>query len=384
MSVTRLDENENENDIFKFTSSHLWPSPLRPMVSNTALLAVALATLAYASVGAQNENENEPKHVEGRHSHQAVAARIASLESMVKQKDGQLQQIAELSGAPVGRPSPRAGAGGHFISNAIGVLSGGLALTRETPTAGALTCPALSAKLRALPIVDIGAHDGTDYTIPAAKLGHRVYSYEPTPYKYDNIVKLLNETPGVGHTTSLAGFRDAPKGGVLLRKAVACSIHEGKTNFTVTKSMGGVGNSLHAGALPGYMKDGSVQVEVALTTLPVGLQDLQAEDNGVYLLKIGSQGHELHILRGALDYMKAHPAYIVFFEYYPKGLKAHGGGPLDLLTPLVDELGYTCFNARAVNEQRALTFEEFIEAYPVGNRGFGKFTDVTCVRLDLI
>jgi hypothetical protein len=94
--------------------------------------------------------------------------------------------------------------------------------------------------------------------------------------------------------------------------------------------------------------------------------------------------HELHILRGAQEYMEKYPVYIVFLEYYPKGLRAHGTDPMDLLVYLVDTLKYTCFDMRLKKGIGALSFREFINAYPVGNRGWGSFTDLACVRLDLI
>lgn len=81
--------------------------------------------------------------------------------------------------------------------------------------------------------------------------------------------------------------------------------------------------------------------------------------------------------------MKTHPVYIIFLEYFPKGLRAHHTDPMDLLTFLVDTLGFTCFDMR-MGKVGSVTFSEFIAKYPAGNHGFGSFTDLACVRLDLI
>lgn len=143
-------------------------------------------------------------------------------------------------------------------------------------------------KYRDLPIVDIGAHDGTDYTIPGATRGHRVYCYEPTPKKFNNIVQSLHRLePKVMHTTNHEGFRNAAPGTVLLRPQLAVSDKPGHAKFSVTEVMGGVGNSLQSDALPGWMKERSTMVHINLTTLSA---DLALEDKGVYLLKIDSQG----------------------------------------------------------------------------------------------
>lgn len=50
-----------------------------------------------------------------------------------------------------------------------------------------LTNPKLPKRFRQLPVVDVGANDGRDYTLPAALLGHRVYSFEPTPTLFDKM-----------------------------------------------------------------------------------------------------------------------------------------------------------------------------------------------------
>jgi len=266
----------------------------------------------------------------------------------------------------------------HYISSAI-TLWANRSFTEVYNGLEALIDSPFSARYRRLPVVDIGTHDGSDCTIPAAKQGHRVYSYEPTPLLYDRLVRTFTRK-GVAHVRKLDGFRKAPPGHVLLRKAVACSDKEGFAQFTVApKAL--VGNSLNADAIPKFMTTGATQVNVTLRTLN---EDLKAEDKGVFLLKIDAQGHEYHILRGGAEYIKTHPVYIIFLEYFPKGLLAHKVDPKDLLMFLTDELGYTCFDPR-YQGAASRTFDQFIaDNFRKKGPSWGLFTDLACFRFDLL
>ena len=66
----------------------------------------------------------------------------------------------------------------HYISSVLTYFTHTKVV--EGQTLSALTCNCVPERYRLLPVVDVGAHDGKDYTIPAAKLAHRVYSNEPT------------------------------------------------------------------------------------------------------------------------------------------------------------------------------------------------------------
>ena len=76
--------------------------------------------------------------------------------------------------------------------------------------------------------------------------------------------------------------------------------------------------------------------------------ELVNETEGVYLLKIDAQGHDMHVLRGAADYIRTHPVYVILLEFSPMLMKAGGVEPLDLLHLLYDDLGYQCFDARKI------------------------------------
>lgn len=237
--------------------------------------------------------------------------------------------------------------------------------------------------------MDVGANDGRDYTLPAALLGHRVYSFEPTPEKYHVIVQRLARlaSSNVSHTTELDAFSSRPPGSVYLREGVAVSNHSGRATLTATRRSGqDAANSLHGlSALPRNARKNTRELPVALTTLS---EVLAAERHGVFLLKIDAQGHELHVLQGARAYIASHPVYYILLEYYPKGLKAGHVNPLELLRTLQHELGYQCFDLRcsgAKAHQNAITFAQFVRKYPPTTANeFGTWTDLLCTRFDLL
>ena len=243
---------------------------------------------------------------------------------------------------------------------------------------------------RRLPIVDIGAHDASDFTIPAAQLGHRVYMYEPTAHKAENILGKLDGL-GIAHTSELKGFARAKSGTVLFRSATAVSEAAGWAMFFFTPpgQALGVANSLSRGAMPTRQRHISRQANVTLVSLD---DELAAEADGVYMLKIDAQGNELSILRGAKGYLTSHSVPIVHLEYNPKGLAAASASPLELLTLLTVELGYTCFDMREGTKANGehvppLALNAFVKKYsghPNDNHGYGRFTDLQCIRLDLL
>jgi hypothetical protein len=103
-------------------------------------------------------------------------------------------------------------------------------------------------------------------------------------------------------------------------------------------------------------------------------------------LSVSSQ--EYHILQGARAYIRAHPVHYILLEYYPKGLRAGGVNPIDMLRLLQHELGYQCFDLRCNPGGRgagARTFEQFVRAYPaMAANEFGTWSDLLCTRFDLL
>lgn len=251
----------------------------------------------------------------------------------------------------------------------------------------------LPKHLKSLPIVDVGVHDGSDFTLPAARAGHKVYAYEPTGVKYKKILKTL-QSNDIPFTDDLTAFRRPEAKGVLLRRNVACSGHSGSAMFTTSTHGGGVVNSLYSGALPKADIAKSVRENVTLVTLS---EDLKEEKDGLLLLKMDCQGCEYHGLLGARDYIKSHKVYVIFLEFFSKGLQAADKqAPERLLDLLTIDLGYQCFDARSPKHSKEhvvsgpLSLKDFAAKYHFDERltkkygGYGRFTDLLCTKFDLL
>ena len=263
----------------------------------------------------------------------------------------------------------------------------------------------LAARHRNLPVVDIGTNLGQDLTIPAAQLGHTVYSFEPTPATYGKLLRNLghhnisfsrdlrdqnlhNSTQKIARTNqrehrqqrTTVDQGNARRGHVFALN-MAVSNRSGVAEL-VQDRVGGYSNSLNgAAALPRNWAASTVSVNVS--TLD---SILQHEEQGLFLLKIDSQGHEYHVLTGALEYIKTHPIYAILLEYYPKGMAAAGVDPLDLLYLLYRQLGLQCFDIGPHAAKTSLSLEDFAQkAYPVGNSSFfGRWTDLLCLNFRLV
>lgn len=249
----------------------------------------------------------------------------------------------------------------------------------EQKTTALLLSSLLPQSVRRLPIIDVGAHDATDYTIPAASLGHRVYCFEPTPDKYNQIVESLSKQK-ILHVNTFKHFSKKPPGTVFLQQELAVSNERGRDKFLVSTIHGGVGNSLKAQAVPKWIRDQSKYVEVELLPLDYVLA-AAGEQDGVYMLKIDAQGHEFHILNGTRHYITSSKVYVIHLEYCANCFEPQGITGIQILE-FLHWHGYKCYDARAENEL-GVSFEAFIDKYKRTSSGWGKFTDLTCLRRDL-
>ena len=167
-------------------------------------------------------------------------------------------------------------------------------------------------------------------------LGHRVYSFEPTPSSYARATQALSER-GIPWTEQADGFQHAAPGTVLALNAAASNesgsivlsmacFRPWKSDGSCDEKGGGYANSLHGGAIPAFYKRREVRVK------QLTLSDVLAhEPAGVYMLKIDAQGHEHHVLQGARRYLSKLPIHMILLEFSPKLLRAAGSDPVALL-----------------------------------------------------
>lgn len=280
-----------------------------------------------------------------------------------------------------------------YISQALAILTGGTSLHSEVKDIQALTYNLLPPRIRRLPVVDVGAHFGEDLVIPSAKLGHRVYAFEPWQGSYLEMERNVKKYNLTG-TRSLHNFTNAPPGTVFMPSRTAVSNRTGKARLTVSPMYNGVANTL-GGTKSMPAKYAAIATHQWVST--VRLSDVLADEiGGVYLLKIDAQGHEYHILKGAADYIRRRPVYMIMLEFTPFALTAQGVDPMALLKLLTEDFGYQCFDGRKFrpvwfqrqkHKRLAMTLEEFNASYnpePRRHFRFGDWTDLTCLRFDLM
>ena len=251
----------------------------------------------------------------------------------------------------------------------------------------------LPRHVQQLPIIDAGAHNGMDLLVPAAKLGHRAYAYEPSYWSLMALESNLRRSNiSYGHWTRVADFRNAAPGTVRTQRA-AVSDTSGKSVFLESALYGGVASTLGgAAAMPANYAAASRNRTVRTVRLD---DELKQESDGIFLLKLDIQGAEYRALTGGADYLKRRRVYVIMLEFSPFLLLGNGASPLKLLQLLSIDLSYQCFARHfrpALLRNRShdglvMTLTDFSQSLsPVSTRKnkFGDWTDLTCVRLDLL
>mmetsp|Transcript_27793 Transcript_27793/g.46509 ORF Transcript_27793/g.46509 Transcript_27793/m.46509 type:complete len:326 (+) Transcript_27793:65-1042(+) len=201
-------------------------------------------------------------------------------------------------------------------------------------------------------IVDIGLKDGQE-TLAAVTSGYVVYAFEPIPLYCAQVRKALKlrgleyfdvklHPDGAMFDISLP----LPKEGhgiCYLFCVAAGANHDWKTIY-----LHEFGTSFHDETA--RQLGNSIEVQV------VPISDYVKVD--VFFMKIDSQGHEVDVMRGALDLYNNYVVRMVGMEFWPKGLNMAGQSPKTLLDILARELKLTCFD---LDLSSPLHPEEFTE-----------------------
>ena len=169
-------------------------------------------------------------------------------------------------------------------------------------------------------MLDIGANIGLTSVLRAV-LGDAdvVYAAEPAPDNFACLVRTVVEN----------GLR-----GVVLPDRVAISDRDGTDRLRLSGSIGG--HALIAGA------DG---IEVATMRLDSWVRKLGIDVETIRFVKVDTQGHEAHVLDGALE-LSARPGVVWQLEFSPSHLRKAGRDP------------------QAVIAQMQGTFTNFIDLNP--------------------
>ena len=220
---------------------------------------------------------------------------------------------------------------------------------------------------RGLLVVDVGACDGSDWSIPAVlKRGHTVLAFEPV-----NTERFLQTARGNGLEPTLV---DRPLadygGGKIFLFAAGASDRDGTMRIHSAGEL--------ASVVP---QDFYPTAASAPRDVPVWRLDTIIRGQTIHLLKIDTQGSELAVLRGAEALFHDKRVNMVELEFWPKGMTRGGYDPVAVLDFLHGH-GFMCFDYsrnRHIPPDRPDDFEGFVAAFDTErDGGFGAWDELIC------
>ncbi len=238
---------------------------------------------------------------------------------------------------------------------------------------------------RGLLIVDVGAFDGSDWSIPAVmKRGHTVLAFEPMPANRERFMQgvrnqgLENKTyvMDISHANSPRLWPLNTDGRIFLF-GFCVSDHSGMVQMHSEGALA----SVHPQGFYPSPDDNDMREPIEV---PAVLLDSIVSNQDVHLLKIDTQGHELGVLRGARRLFEEGRINIVAIEFWPNGMAAGGFIPVDVLD-FLHGFGFMCFDCsrnKHVPSTRPSDFEGFVASFDGGrDDGFGAWEELLCFHL---
>jgi len=233
---------------------------------------------------------------------------------------------------------------------------------------------------RGLLIVDVGACDGSDWAVPAAKKrGHTVLAFEPMPANRERFMQTVKSS-GMEHRTELASYPNIPKSwplktdGKIFLFGACVSDKEGSVQLYAEGELA----SIHP---QDFYPETGLNTGKKTIDIPAVRLDSIVSGQDIHLLKIDTQGNELAVLRGAQRLFEEGRIKMVELEFWPKGMAAGGVNAVDVLDYL-NAFGFVCFdysNNKHVPPERPSDFEGFVASFD-GNRdaGYGAWDELIC------
>jgi FkbM family methyltransferase len=165
-------------------------------------------------------------------------------------------------------------------------------------------------------IVDVGANQGL-YALPLSRQARegRVYAFEPDPKLFATLKNNVQRNSALN---------------VILFNAAAAS-RPSKLFLRPGRFNRGDNRIVH--------DENASSATVQVDAIP--LDDAIADDN-IDLLKIDVQGYEAEVLQGAEKLLRANQRLLIFFEFWPHGLRLAGSGPEELFD-LLQRAGFSLF-----------------------------------------
>lgn len=248
---------------------------------------------------------------------------------------------------------------------------------------------------RNLLIVDVGACDGVDWSIPAVqKRGHTVLAFEPL-----NAERFKNQIRGSGLQDR---FTEIPVKPGSLPEFPSSLIASDSGSLIPRYPLGGQGHiyffqscvssstskvnmySSHelASMIPqdfhsaeGFGNSQSVDIPA------LRLDTIVAQD--IHLLKIDTQGHEYGVLLGAQKLFEQYRVNMVELEFWPKGM-AQGGSDAVQVLEFLHSHGFICFDYSKnmhIPANRPSDFEGFVKQFTISDDKFGLWEELLCYNV---
>lgn len=225
----------------------------------------------------------------------------------------------------------------------------------------------VAASSKRLVIVDVGANLG-QFSFPAAKLGHKVFAFEPFKENYMYMMKKATELR----------LESSMK---IINAAVGAT--SGKVHVSLMRSDDPTGVTA---ANTGCLMDLPCH-QIKKVTLDETVKEK------VDLLKIDVQGFEEEVVNGALKLIKNFGVQVIIFEFDVKLLRAQSASPIRLLNLLcslnyilyegsrlyVDPQGAVHYDNNRSNTKCYYTTNEYIEILE-NISSTGGYTDMMAVR----
>lgn len=222
-------------------------------------------------------------------------------------------------------------------------------------------------------VVDVGAFDGSDWSIPAVlNRDHTVVAFEPlnTNSLRDNI------------RTSGISFSDIK---VSQNLKVDLYANESRHIYIIQSALSNYSgwvemysNGPLASLTPQNFYDGAVN-EVSLKIPCLRLDDVISQ--AVYLLKIDTQGNELVVLEGAKRLLENNMITLIELEFWPKGIRQGGYDPHSILD-LLHFYGFMCFDwskNHHLKAEHSQNFKQFIQTFDEWTQdSFGAWDELIC------
>lgn len=196
-------------------------------------------------------------------------------------------------------------------------------------------------------VLDAGALDGSDYTMPAYKAGYEVFSFEMSPMNQITLVGTL-QSNGLKEGVDYTIFRPSP--GVPCTPPVRAPKSPHVYLFFAGVSSANRGMSIRFNPIMGQegagMEVGGDCADDSQDCVPVvRIDDVIPSWARFWIFKLDVQGHEPQALDGAKKLLSSGRVHSLMMEWWPTGMIGQGtpDGGVSALSALYD-LGAHCFD----------------------------------------